>query len=176
MQQQHEGLHGISGNPQIPQRKEIPGGICYALLLHSYQSCPVLSGDADQMKTLNQSFPHGVLLSRYAVNKCDEAAIRLELPCLSLWLEEDSLLPLSLGTCSRVLAKLQTHWLTSKKLKKAETIYTSRGSDPIFTIGAVPSTVHVNKVGRKLKESNSSYLCSWNISSVSYAKDSTETE
>lgn len=40
---------------------------------------PVLQGAADQMETLNQAFPPGLLLSGWAVNKGAEAAMRLEL-------------------------------------------------------------------------------------------------
>lgn len=95
---------------------------------------------------------------------------------LPLWLEGDPLLSVLLGTHRGVLADVQTHCLASRQLKKPETICTSWASAPVFTTDAIPDVVDGNIAGRKLKESDSSYLFPWNISSLSYAKDRTEAE
>lgn len=75
MQCQQESTHTLNLDS-----KELPRGIGYVA------AAPFLlqQGFADQVETLNQGFPHSILLSGCAVNKGAKAAVRLELPFLPL--------------------------------------------------------------------------------------------
>lgn len=151
------------GEQSLPQRCHLQschslpalspwGGMCVGWMLSILASVPALP----------------------AVNEGIKAAITPEQHLLSFRLSGRG----PLAFCAAGYLPRRAGWCTDmlSRLEAAQEIWDDLYQLYVFTADAIAGLVLGNAAGRKLKESDSSDLFSWNISSLGYAKDRTKAE